>query len=159
MGQTRIQRLPRSRLIAQDGIGNCMTTTTHWAKQDLRAIFDRTGAIRRPPYTALLRELWSLAAYHPAPPESTDLAPGDGHIVLVLPAFLMNDAATAPLRQFLARCGYRAFGWGLGVNWGPTERLLSDLRARLAELNEMEGGPVSVVGISLGGVLARNLAH
>ena len=138
----------------------CMTaTSTHWTKRDPGAIFDRSGAIRRPAYSALLRELWSLAAYHPAPPESAGLAFGGGHVVLVVPAFLMGDAATAPLRQFLARCGYRAFGWELGVNWGPTKRLLSDLRARLAELNALEGGPVSVVGISLGGVLARDLAH
>lgn len=135
------------------------TTSTHWTKHDSRAIFDRTGAIRRPSYSALLRELWSLAAYHPAPPESTGLVAGNGHVVLVIPAFLMSDVATAPLRQFLTRCGYRSFGWGLGVNWGPTARLLSDLRARLAELNDTEGGPVSVVGISLGGVLARDLAH
>lgn len=135
------------------------TTSTPWTKQRTAAIFDRTGAVRRPPYSALLRELWSLAAYRPALPDSAALPPGRGHIVLVIPAFLMGDAVTAPLREFLTRCGYRAVGWSLGVNWGPTERVLRDLRARLAELSALEGGPVSVVGVSLGGVLARNLAH
>lgn len=123
------------------------------------AIFDRTGAIRRPPYSTLLRELWSLVAYRPALPDVGGFPAGRGHVVLVVPAFLMGDAATVPLRQFLARCGYRAFGWSLGVNWGPTERLLRDLPGRLAELNALEGGPVSVVGVSLGGVFARDLAY
>jgi pimeloyl-ACP methyl ester carboxylesterase len=63
------------------------------------------------------------------------------------------------LQQFLNTCGYRAFGWGLGVNWGPTPRLVSGLRRRLEQLRDIEGGPVSVVGLSLGGVLARDLAY
>jgi pimeloyl-ACP methyl ester carboxylesterase len=77
----------------------------------------------------------------------------------VVPAFLTTDAVTRPLRDFLTRCGYRALGWELGVNWGPTPRLLAGLRARLSELNRLAGGPVSVVGVSLGGILARDLAH
>jgi pimeloyl-ACP methyl ester carboxylesterase len=80
-------------------------------------------------------------------------------VALVVPAFLTTDAVTRPLRDFLTRCGYRALGWELGVNWGPTPRLLAGLRARLSELNRLAGGPVSVVGVSLGGILARDLAH
>jgi pimeloyl-ACP methyl ester carboxylesterase len=123
------------------------------------AIFDRSGAVKRPSYSALLREIWSLAAYRPAPPDLPDLPRGHGHVVLVIPAFLMGDMSTEPLRQFLTRCGHRAYGWGLGVNWGPTPRLLEGLRPRLADLNVLENGPVSVVGVSLGGVLARDLAY
>jgi hypothetical protein len=73
---------------------------------------------------------------------------------------LTTDAVTRPLRDFLARCGYRALGWELGVNWGlvnwgPTPRLLAGRRARLCELNRLAGAPVSVIGVSLGGILAR----
>ena len=51
------------------------------------------------------------------------------------------------------------FGWGLGVNWGPTPRLLRGLRRRTQELVAVEGGPISVIGVSLGGLLVRDLAH
>ena len=77
--------------------------------------------------------------------------------MLVIPAFLTGDAFTAGLRRFLGGCGFRAFGWGLGLNWGPTPRLLEGLEHRLRALNR-EHGPVALLGISLGGVLARNLA-
>lgn len=102
--------------------------------------------------------MWSLLTYFPAAPELSPLA-GGGHVVLVIPAALTTDAATSPLRRFLTRCGYRAFGWNMGVNWGPTPRLLTGLRSRLSELRGLERGPVSVIGVSLGGVLARDLAH
>jgi pimeloyl-ACP methyl ester carboxylesterase len=79
--------------------------------------------------------------------------------VLVVPAFLTGDGFTAALRGFLARCGFRSFGWGLGLNWGPTPRLLAGLRARLLALRQSEGVPVALLGHSLGGLLARDLAH
>lgn len=84
---------------------------------------------------------------------------GAGHVVLVIPAFLVGDRLSRHIHRFLERCGYRPFGWGLGVNWGPTPRLLAGLRKRLSELVALEGGKVSVIGVSLGGLLARDLAH
>ncbi len=108
-------------------------------------------------YAGLLREALSLLAF-PAEPKITDID-GAGHVVLVIPAFLSGDRLTRPLHRYLARCGYRAFGWGLGINWGPTPRLLAGLRARLTELVRLEQDKVSVVGVSLGGLLARDLAH
>ncbi|HEY6256451.1 MAG TPA: hypothetical protein VIY51_11735 [Xanthobacteraceae bacterium] len=80
-------------------------------------------------------------------------------MVLLVPAWFTTDAVNEPLQRFLNACGYRSFGWGLGVNWGPTQRLVTGLRRRLAELCDIEGGPVSVVGLSLGGLLARDLAY
>jgi pimeloyl-ACP methyl ester carboxylesterase len=78
---------------------------------------------------------------------------------MVIPAFLTGDWATAPFRRFLQACGFRAVGWGLGINWGPTPRILNGLRRQLGSLRDLHGGPICLVGISLGGLLARDLAH
>jgi hypothetical protein len=87
------------------------------------------------------------------------LAPkGDGHAVLVLPGFMASDRSTFHLRDVLRRLGYAAHGWELGRNTGGVTRLRAALRDRLAALHQESGRPVSLVGWSLGGVLARDLA-
>ena len=83
---------------------------------------------------------------------------GDGHTVLVIPGFLAPDASTAAMRHALRRLGYDARGWGLGVNLGPRPEVVTALQARLLALAG-DGGPVSVVGWSLGGIYARLLAR
>jgi pimeloyl-ACP methyl ester carboxylesterase len=125
----------------------------------LEGMFDRTGRVGRPAYRSLQRELWSLLFHFPSRPDPTELAQGGGHVVLVVPAFLTGDSATRPLRDLLTRCGYRACGWTLGINWGPTPGILAGLRRRIRELRDIAGEPVSVVGVSLGGLLARDLAY
>lgn len=84
---------------------------------------------------------------------------GDGHAVLVLPGFLASDASTAPLRGFLNRLGYRSEGWGLGRNLGPRP----DSRRRLADWLQAavhrSGSAVTLVGWSLGGIYAREMAR
>ena len=122
-------------------------------------LFDRSGTVRQPPYPWLGAELWSLMLHYPPPPDPATLPRGDGHVVLVVPAFISGDGTTKPLRDFLTRCGYRVFGWELGVNLGPTPRVHEGLHRRLQACYELEGGPISVVGVSLGGLLARDLAY
>jgi pimeloyl-ACP methyl ester carboxylesterase len=84
---------------------------------------------------------------------------GDGHAVLVLPGFLAGDFSTAPLRRFLRSLCYDARGWKLGINRGPRAGLREGLVARLAHLFERHGRRVSLVGWSLGGIYARELAR
>ncbi|WP_367129839.1 esterase/lipase family protein [Saccharothrix sp. HUAS TT1] len=82
---------------------------------------------------------------------------GDGHTVLVLPGLGATDAATAPLRKFLTGLGYDVHGWGLGLNIGPSVSVVRGMRELLREL--AVGGKVSLVGWSLGGIFARELAR
>jgi hypothetical protein len=84
---------------------------------------------------------------------------GDGHGVLVLPGLLASDGSTVLMRQFLRLLGYDVHGWALGRNEGPTQAVLDGLPRALAEHAEHTGGPVSVVGWSLGGIYARELAR
>lgn len=86
---------------------------------------------------------------------------GDGHPVLVLPGFMTSDTSTRVLRRFLRTLGYDAHTWNLGRNLGP--RAIGDsgehLIERLREVHEATGQKVSIVGWSLGGIMARLLAR
>ncbi|GAA3592703.1 hypothetical protein [Kribbella ginsengisoli] len=84
---------------------------------------------------------------------------GDGHPVLVLPGLLASDASTTSMRWFLNRLGYRTHGWNLGRNVGPTRDAVDGIRYRLRELSDRHGEPISLIGWSLGGIYARELAR
>lgn len=84
---------------------------------------------------------------------------GDGHPVLVLPGLLADDASTAPLRRFLSGRGYAVQGWGQGRNLGPREGVIAQMQETLAQMHASEQRKVSIIGWSLGGVFARELAR
>lgn len=84
---------------------------------------------------------------------------GDGHGVLVLPGFMTSDPSTWPLRDVLRRLGHHVRPWGLGRNLGPTSVITRGIVRRLQGLHEETGGRVTLVGMSLGGVLARDVAR
>ena len=84
---------------------------------------------------------------------------GDGHRVIVLPGFMAGDRSTDPLRKVLRSLGYRTHGFGLGVNVGPTPRILEGLARLLDTAYRKSDAPVSIIGWSLGGIYARELAR
>jgi len=87
------------------------------------------------------------------------LAPrGDGHPVLVLPGLVATDGSTQLLRAFLADRGYAVQGWGLGRNVGLVRGLEAKMVERVRSLHASGGRAVSLVGVSLGGLYARELA-
>jgi hypothetical protein len=96
------------------------------------------------------RGLAELASLPLAAPWLAVAPRGDGHGVLVLPGLLATDMSTAPLRRFLHWLGYDVHGWDLGRNLGPTDVVLDGLPQALEGLVGRSGGPVSVVGWSLG---------
>lgn len=84
---------------------------------------------------------------------------GDGHPVLVLPGLMTGDPATFVLRTALRALGHNVSGWSLGINRGPTGRVVQTLRERLDRLHRTSGRRVSLVGWSLGGLYAQELAR
>jgi pimeloyl-ACP methyl ester carboxylesterase len=118
---------------------------------------------RPPPASLYLTEpargLARLAVLPLAAPWLATAPRGDGHGVLVLPGLLASDMSTALMRRFLRRLGYDVHGWDLGRNVGPTDAVLDGLPRALAGLAERTGRAVSVVGWSLGGIYARELAR
>ncbi|MGY1836954.1 esterase/lipase family protein [Blastococcus sp. SYSU DS0510] len=84
---------------------------------------------------------------------------GEPHPVVVLPGWLASDVSTRTLRRWLGRLGYPAVGWDLGRNHGPRPEVVDGVRDLVRRLADEHGGPVSIVGQSLGGIFARRLAE
>lgn len=92
-------------------------------------------------------------------PRLSQAAPGDGHLVVDVPGWRAPELSGAPLRRYLSRLGYDARGWGFGTNTGDPRRDVRRLAERVHELTEEKGSPASLVGWSLGGVIAREVAR
>ncbi|UFX43277.1 alpha/beta hydrolase [Bradyrhizobium sp. 41S5] len=104
------------------------------------------------------RAIHELGAFLGALP-LLSLAPrGDGHPVLVLPGLIASDMSTRPLRDFLKSKGYGVSGWRQGRNLGLRAGVQDGMVDLLQEMNETSGSKVSVIGWSLGGLYARQLA-
>ncbi|MFM2272990.1 MAG: hypothetical protein RL702_2055 [Pseudomonadota bacterium] len=83
---------------------------------------------------------------------------GQGQPVMVLPGYLTTDTSSVRLRRSLGAAGYAAYGWGLGRNVGARAALLAQLGRRITAIARSHGQPVALVGWSLGGVYAREIA-
>ena len=104
------------------------------------------------------RAPWEFAATLAAAPWLNRLPPGDGHPVLVFPGLAASDVTTLPLRNFLRDRGYTPYAWQQGFNRGPREGVVEACLDRIRMLADRHRRKVSLVGWSLGGVYARELA-
>ncbi|MEM6963830.1 MAG: alpha/beta hydrolase [Bacteroidota bacterium] len=82
---------------------------------------------------------------------------GDGHPVLVLPGFMASDNSTKLLRNFIDDLGYQSYGWDMGRNTAKVQSLYV-LMDKLEKIHESHGREVTLIGWSLGGVYARQIA-
>ncbi|MEN6542319.1 alpha/beta hydrolase [Parvibaculum sp.] len=114
------------------------------------SLFSRLGELR------VFLELGSMV---PALPALMHAPRGDGHPVLVLPGMLTSDGSTVVLRRYLQALGYQVHPWKLGMNWGPSEKIRQGVRDRFKELSDRYQRRVSIIGWSLGGIYARELAR
>jgi pimeloyl-ACP methyl ester carboxylesterase len=104
------------------------------------------------------RALGELAAMVASRPFLRMLPKGDGHPVMCLPGLAAPDGTTRPLRGFLKGRGYHAYGWGLGTNLGLRPGVWEAMLARLEDVHDKHKRRVSLVGWSLGGIFAREIA-
>ena len=123
-------------------------------------------AVILPPSKALaalepFRAMAELAGLWMAAPMLLAAPRGDGHCVLVLPGFGTDDQSTHFLRRFVSYLGYHSCGWDLGHNFGYRTLGESEerLRQRVETLAATSGRKISLVGWSLGGVMARHMAR
>ena len=117
-----------------------------------------TGDDRPPPLGLRLSEAaWFLPRIWRTFGSTRPCGPPDGPPVLVIPGFIARDQSTTALRRALADAGWRVHGWAQGMNWGARADTVEMLKARLDAIDSDR--PILVVGWSLGGLFARELAR
>lgn len=87
------------------------------------------------------------------------LPEGDGHPVLLIPGFGADEFLMRPLRSTLVRLGYAAEDWGQGRNLGMPPAIKQELARKLDSMFKRSGRKLTLIGWSLGGVFARELAR
>ena len=92
-------------------------------------------------------------------PWLSQLPKGDGHSVMIIPGFMGNDSLNRSLIKFLNYLGYQAAGWGMGRNYGPAHFSVDELEARVTKHAKQGDGSVTLIGHSLGGFYAREIAR
>ncbi|MEN9669958.1 MAG: hypothetical protein RL018_235 [Pseudomonadota bacterium] len=109
-----------------------------------------------------MRAFWEFGAVVPTWPALQKApradAKADGSCVIIFPGLSAGDLSTVPLRKYLDSLGYVTEGWNQGLNLGPRPGVLEAARQQISDTFERSGKKVSLVGWSLGGVYARELA-
>ncbi len=104
------------------------------------------------------RAPWELGASLLAAPILRSAPKGDGHPVVVFPGLVTGDLATVVLRGFLVERSYACYAWQQGLNLGPRPGVIEACIERVEKLRREHGRTVSLVGWSLGGLYAREIA-
>lgn len=115
--------------------------------------------VKGPPLRHLVGELAFLAGPFRRRQDPGSIPPAlRPRTVMLLPGFGTHPVRMRHMAEQLERAGHRVKRWGLGFNFGPTEENFSRLTGRLLDLYDRHGEPVVLVGWSLGGIFARELA-
>lgn len=85
---------------------------------------------------------------------------GDGRAVMLLPGYRADESSLRPLGRYLDYLGYETYDWGLGRNRGDVENDVVRVAMRCSEIRAARNDePVTLIGWSLGGVVAREAAR
>lgn len=123
------------------------------------ALQSGVNALQREP-AAVTATVQAAEAQAPVTRDIAGVPRGDGHPVLVIPGFFGNDLHMSELQHTIRDHGYAVYGWESGMNMGPSETKAKQLEEHLKNIYAANGNQkVSIVGYSLGGVYARELAR
>lgn len=134
------------------------------ARRGALAFQARPSEVRGPAVGRLLSELktpyelWSAGRADRRDPVAP-LPHTQSHPVMLLPGFGTHPARMRGLGRALERAGHRVADWGLGFNFGPSSDRFDRLCERVVTMARREGQPLVLVGWSLGGLFAREIAH
>ena len=118
---------------------------------------------RRPGRLATLAELrapldWATLLLRA--PQLLRAPRGDGRPVMLLPGYGTDESTMRPLGRYLAWLGYDVHDWGLGRNLGHVNQYTQSIGDRVRILHdELDGARITLIGWSLGGVIARETAR
>lgn len=104
------------------------------------------------------RAILELGALMAAKPLMNKLPEGDGHTVVCMPGFMASERSLNPMIKFLEDRGYTAETWSQGRNLGLRPGLVENLLDHLDDITQKTGRKASLVGWSLGGIFAREIA-
>ncbi len=116
------------------------------------SLFDTLGELRFPFEASLF---WLGALSYPWP----RVKPADSKTVMLIPGFMAGDVTLAPMANFCRWLGHRAVFAGIWSNSKCPRESIEHLGQRLVRTAERWDSPIVLVGHSLGGVYARELAH
>ena len=94
--------------------------------------------------------LFQIVGQRVAQPAPSELAP-----VVLVPGFISGDFSLTVLARSLRRAGHRTFASRIGANLGCTEDMVDRLTQRLLDVVAAEGRPVTLIGHSRGGMIAK----
>jgi len=89
------------------------------------------------------------------------LPEGDGHPVIIFPGLAADKHSLLPLRNCCEDLGYAVYDWEQGFNIGPqgdVDAWLENLACHVQSVATLHGRRVSLIGWSLGGIYAREIA-
>lgn len=147
-------RLERFRAAAFDTGGR------FWREAGRRAALarqPRPDGVSGPSLRLLLGEIRAIAMRRAE--EAPRHVAGNPQPVMVLPGFGAHPQRMRRMLDALGDAGHCAHDWGLGINFGPTPENFGWLLARVEQLARRHGAPVALVGWSLGGLFAREIAR
>ncbi len=84
---------------------------------------------------------------------------GDGRSILLVPGFLSGDWSLTVMHGWLQRIGYVPHPSGINFNVRASEHMLAGLRRRVADIQASDPSPVTLIGHSRGGLLAKVLSQ
>ena len=115
--------------------------------------------VSSPPLRRLAAELSYLAEPVRRQFRTIDVAKSDRPTrVMLLPGFATHPLRLKYLARQLERAGHTVKRWGLGFNWGATQERFDMVERHLLRMHHRMGEPIVLIGWSLGGLFARELA-
>ena len=92
-------------------------------------------------------------------PELSRLKTNKPRKIIVMPGFGADDFSTLPIRGYLATMGHEVHGWNRGLNIKDVQTTLDELVEDIEKRTRDAAMPIVMVGWSLGGYLAREVAR
>lgn len=152
--------LPRQFVAAGEGARTAYETSEFARRVALaRQACPEEHEAGRPRLLRLLGEADILLEPLRRPGRKLAIAPtANPQTAMILPGFGTRPGRMRYLARQLEAAGHVAKRWGQGRNWGPDPETFDQIEARMLHLYASEGRKVVLIGWSLGGIYARELA-